>query len=143
MPRIAASPYLANLSRLTVNPLGTDPQAYRAIVSEPTWSHLKVLRLTGRLSPGNVRGVATGCTLRHLEEVELELGNPGILGDPIIQAAAAGLQSFVRMIGLAVTVPATAHPGGASTVPRSRRSRPRHGCGGSEYWESDPDTCAA
>ena len=43
-------------------------------------------------------------------EVELELGNPGILGDPIIQAAAAGLQSFVRMIGLAVTVPATAAP---------------------------------
>lgn len=109
-PRIAASPYLANLSRLTVNPLGTDPSAFRAIVSEPAWSHLRVLRLTGRLSPENVRDVAAGCTLRHLEEVELELGNPGILGEPIIQAAAAGLQSIVRMIGLAVTVPATAAP---------------------------------
>jgi uncharacterized protein (TIGR02996 family) len=106
-PRVAASPYLARLERLAVNPIGADPQAFRAIVSNPSWKNLRSLCFTGRLAPDNVRDIAAACTLEHLAELELSIGQRRVFGEPLLEAAAAGLLSIIRTFARTVTEPGT------------------------------------
>lgn len=107
VPRVAASPYLSNLDRLAVNPIGTDPLGFQAIVSKPSWANLRFLRFTGRLAPDNVRDVAAACTLQRLEELELSIGQRGVFGEPLLEAATAGLLSIIRTFARAVAAPGT------------------------------------
>jgi uncharacterized protein (TIGR02996 family) len=91
-PRIAASPALANLRRLTVG--GSDNLG--AIVSRPIWEKLRDLRLTSPVTTENVRVVADTCTLGHLEELEISLGNPTWMIERMIRAASAGVLSLIQ-----------------------------------------------
>ena len=95
---VAESPHLAALSRLAVNPHGSDAGAIRAMVTLPPWSELRALKFTGRLSPDGVRDVAHGCTLKHLEELDLTLGNPGFFPGPLGEIVSGVLQAFARMV---------------------------------------------
>jgi uncharacterized protein (TIGR02996 family) len=99
-PAVAASPHLANLNRLVVNPFFTQQEAIVALVAQPVWVKLRVLRFAGRLSPDNVRDLAESCTLAHLEILELGLGIPGILGSPVIEAAGSVLRAVIRAMSL-------------------------------------------
>lgn len=105
MPETAAgvaTTELPALTRLSVNPLGANIDTIRAVVSSPPWSGLKVLTFTGRLSPEAVSGLATACTLKHLDELDLTLGNSTDLGTPLGEL----LGSLVRMVMQAVAFPA-------------------------------------
>ena len=104
--RVAGSPHLAGLTHLSANPLGSDPGAIRALVELPAWPDLRTLRFTGRLSPDGVRELARGCTLKHLEELDIGLGNPGILGSPMGEVVSDLLRAFLR----AVSIPGTDAP---------------------------------
>jgi hypothetical protein len=106
VPRVAASPYLANVERLAINPIGSDPLAIRALVSRPTWTNLRSLRFTGRLSPDNVRDLAGACTLTGLDELVLGLGNPGLFGNPVVEAAGTIVRAMLRVVAF----PAEAAP---------------------------------
>ena len=97
-PIVAASPHLANLTRLAANPLGSDRDAIRALIASPTWEGLLSLRLTSRLSPDGLRDLADACKLQHLEEVEFYLGNPGLLGNPVLEAASQILRMVIRAV---------------------------------------------
>jgi uncharacterized protein (TIGR02996 family) len=103
-PIVAAAPHLANLTRLAANPLGSDRDAIRALVASPAWGKLRVLRLTGRLSADGVRDLADACTLRHLEELEVGIGNPGLLGGPMGELVGGLLQAFMRAVSLPVGI---------------------------------------
>lgn len=105
-PLVAASPHLASVLRLAVNPVRPDPETIRALISRPAWSTLRSLHFTGRLSPEGVGEVAAGCTLKHLEELEVGIGNPSFLGNPVFEAAGA----IVRAIARAVAHPVEAAP---------------------------------
>ncbi len=103
---VATSANLANVTRLAVNPVRSDPDAIRPLIARPTWSSLRSLHFTGRLSPEGVRAVAAGCTLECLEELEVGIGNPSFLGNPGFEAAGA----IVRAIARAVAHPVEATP---------------------------------
>jgi uncharacterized protein (TIGR02996 family) len=95
---VAASPHLAKLTRLAANPLGSDRDAIRALVASPAWEGLRSLRLTSRLSSTGLRDFAGDCQLRRLEELELWVGNPGLLGNPVIEAASQILRMMIRAV---------------------------------------------
>jgi len=108
-PRIASSPHLANLARLTVNPVdpvGLCSRNLCALVTSPPWEKLRTLVLTGRLSPDDVRYLASSCTLHHLEELELLIGNPGLLGHPALEAASTILRAVIRAVAFPSSVAA-------------------------------------
>jgi uncharacterized protein (TIGR02996 family) len=96
--RIAASAHLTGLSRLAVNPIGADIDAIRVLVASPPWANLRALQFTGRLGPEGVIAVARASTLDHLEELELVIGNPGLLGNPTLEAASAILRMVIRAV---------------------------------------------
>ena len=50
------------------------------------------------------RAVATGCTLEHLEELELGIGNPSFLGNPVFEAAGAIVRAIARAVARPVEV---------------------------------------
>jgi uncharacterized protein (TIGR02996 family) len=103
--RVAESPHLTALARLAVNPFASDADAIRALVASPSWAGLRVLQFNGRMSPDGVRDLARYCSLEHLEELDLTLGNPGPLGSPLAEAAF----QILRMMARAVAFP-TADP---------------------------------
>jgi uncharacterized protein (TIGR02996 family) len=105
-PLVAASPHLASVSRLAVNPVRSDPETIRPLISRPAWNTLRSLHFTGRLSPEGVEEVASGCTLEQVEELEVGIGNPSFLGNPVFEAAGA----IVRAIARAVAHPVEAAP---------------------------------
>jgi len=98
---VAASPHLAALTRLRVNPVptatdATNTDTVRFLVHSPTWAGLRSLHFTGRLTPNLVRDLATLCTLENLEELELFIGNPNILGGAVAQALNEVLRRFLQ-----------------------------------------------
>ncbi|MFO0822415.1 MAG: TIGR02996 domain-containing protein [Gemmataceae bacterium] len=100
---LAASPHLANLTRLTLEPRSESPQMFpeiiRYVVRSPTWKGLRTLRFLGHMNPEAIRVLASVCTLEHLEELELHLGNPGFFG-ALSQVATALLQRFIPAFSL-------------------------------------------
>jgi uncharacterized protein (TIGR02996 family) len=100
---IAASPHLANLTRLTVLPRSESPQMFpeiiRYVVRFPTWKGLRSLRFLGHMNPEAVLALASACTLEHLEELGLHLGNPGFFG-ALSQVATVLLQRFLPAVSL-------------------------------------------
>jgi hypothetical protein len=98
--QVAQSPHLAAVSRLNVSPAGSDDEVIRTIVASPTWGGLRALRVAGRLSPAGVRAVTTGCTLKHLEELELTLGDPGELRNPIGEIIGSILRFFRNSVSI-------------------------------------------
>ena len=98
VPLVAESPYLANITHLAVGVLGSDNDAIRGLVSLREWTDLRVLRLTGRTSPDGVQELARACTLRNLEHLELWLGNPGLLGNQLLEAASQILRMVIRAV---------------------------------------------
>ncbi len=103
---VAESLHLAALTHLAVNPHGSDRDAIRAMVALPPWAGLRTLKFTGRMSPDGVRDLAHGCTLKHLEELDVTLGNPGFLPSPLGEIVSGVLQVFARM----VEIPGTQGP---------------------------------
>jgi uncharacterized protein (TIGR02996 family) len=103
-PLVARSPHLAAVTRLSAGPVGSVPGGVRELVSAPIWDRLQTLCLTSRLSPDSIRELARGCTLAHLEELDLTLGDPGLLGSPVGEMLNDLLHLFLR----AVAFPATA-----------------------------------
>jgi hypothetical protein len=83
-PLVAASPHLSALTRLSVNVIGANADAVRALVVSPAWAGLRSLAFTGRMSPDAVRDLALFCTLEHVEELSLGLGNPADPGNPFV-----------------------------------------------------------
>ena len=73
---VAGSRHLAALARLAVYPVGGEAEALRTLVASPPWKKLRALRITGPLAPEGVQHLASACRLKHLEELELTLGNP-------------------------------------------------------------------
>src|SRR5262249_500912 len=65
-PVLATSPHLTGLTRLATNPLGSSPDAIRALVASPPWARLRTLEFTGRLSPEGLRELAIACNLEPL-----------------------------------------------------------------------------
>ncbi len=100
---VAASPYLAPLTRLAVNPVGANSDAITALVMSPAWSGLRTLRFTGLLSPDSLRTLAADCNLEYLEELDLTLGD---VNNPLGEILSQLLRTFLR----AVTIPTPPAP---------------------------------
>jgi len=98
--RIAASPALANLQRLSVGGAAD----YRPIVSAPVWQRLRFLRLGNWVTSTQLGDVAAACTLQHLQEFELVLGNPGWLIEHMMRAVTGGVQSLIRALAQTVSM---------------------------------------
>lgn len=101
---VAASPRLAAVTRLAVNPVGANLDAIAALVGGAPWICLRSLRFTGRLSPDAVRHLAIICTLTELEELELALGSPADLGGQGGQL----LAGLIRVVAQAIAFAASA-----------------------------------
>jgi uncharacterized protein (TIGR02996 family) len=99
-PRVAASPALANLRRLVVD----SREDFRPFVAAPPWVHLRALRLGGQVTPNRLREVVAACTLQHLEELDLVLGNPSWLIEHMVRAAAGGVQALIRSLTQTVSL---------------------------------------
>jgi uncharacterized protein (TIGR02996 family) len=96
--RLASSQHLAALTHLSANIQGSDPAAIRALVSRPPWTGLRILDLSGRVSVEGVHALARSNTLGHLEELNLSLGNPGILTGPAGELISSLLQAFAQFL---------------------------------------------
>jgi uncharacterized protein (TIGR02996 family) len=107
IPEVAAlvgsSPHLAAVTRLTANPIGSNTDAIRGLVVLPSWFGLRALQFTGRLSPDGIRELARGCTLQYLEELDLTLGDPGLLGSPMGEMLNDLLHLFLRAVAFPTT----------------------------------------
>lgn len=99
---VTASPHLTGVTRLSVNAVGANVDAVRALVGGAAWAGLRALHFTGRLSPDAVRDLAVQCRLPRLEELDLTLGNPADPGGQIGQL----LSGLIRMFTQALTFPA-------------------------------------
>lgn len=97
---IARSEYLSELQSLTANPLGSDAGIITSLVASPVWSGLRTLRLAGRTSPDGIRALARSCDLDQLEELELALGHPGVLGSPMDEIVTSVFRLIVRAASL-------------------------------------------
>jgi hypothetical protein len=93
---VVSSPLVA-LTRLSVNAVGSDPEAIRSLVASPPWPGLRQLRFTGRLWPDGVRALAIACNLEKLENLDLTLGDPA---DALGEVLSSIIQLFIRMISL-------------------------------------------
>jgi uncharacterized protein (TIGR02996 family) len=98
---VVRSAHLNSLRRLTAGPMGTDPEVIRLLVAEPCWRDLRSLRLTGRVSPEGVRVLGAACTLEHLEELDITLGDPREYGSPIGEI----LNDLLRLFRQSVAFP--------------------------------------
>jgi uncharacterized protein (TIGR02996 family) len=105
----AKSPNLGRLLKLSVFPVGASLAALRSLVSAPTWKGLRLLRITGPLSPEQLRDFAQRMRLKKLEELELTLGNPmdplGVLGGVM-----ALISQAVRTVIRGIAIPTISGP---------------------------------
>ncbi len=104
---VSTSPNLTALTRLRVNPTPTTTEAANAdtigfLVRAHAWPGLRSLHITGRLTPYALRHLATHCTLGHLEELDIILGNPNILAGAI-QAIGYVIRHFMQTLAFEST----------------------------------------